>query len=297
MKIKTIYRTAPGKVGLVEIDRDLSLAPDEVLVKGRICGFCKSDVETIMGKNDVSVDIFGHEGVGTVVEKGSNVSEFSEGDFVATYGNGCYGDYYKIKDRELLKVRALSPNFIVQPLATMSNVLSAISLNGCSGILVYGCGSNALLLAKIFYLHRIGFDFIGSHNVAFLESLGGRRVENPASGVYNTVVEISGKQGAYSMILNYVSEGGVIIGAANPEEKESLNLFDFSWKAVTVIFPSPRSKNFRSEFIRSGGLLNSGLITVSDIFEKGYARNDPNQLREALEDRIFHKIKKGYLFW
>jgi|GEM_PF-4297805 len=297
MKIKTIYRAAPGKVGLVEIDRDLSLAPDEVLVQGRICGFCKSDVETIMGKNDVPVELFGHEGVGTIVEKGCDV-KFLEGDIIATYGSGCYGDYYKVKDSELVKVSELSPNYIVQPLATMFNVFSAVCRSGeVSRILVYGCGSNALLLAKILSHHRIGFDFVGRHNIEFLESLGGKRVENPKDSFYNSVVEISGKQGAYSTILNYVCDGGVIIGAANPEEKESLNLFDFSWKAVTIVFPSPRSNNFRSEFIRSGLLLNAGLITVSDIFEKGYNRNDPNQLQEALEDRISHKIKKGYLFW
>ncbi|OAL32977.1 hypothetical protein AYO22_00062 [Fonsecaea multimorphosa] len=45
----------------------------EVLVKLEYTGFCHSDVHSIYGETPMSTDIAGHEGVGRVVELGSNV--------------------------------------------------------------------------------------------------------------------------------------------------------------------------------------------------------------------------------
>jgi threonine dehydrogenase-like Zn-dependent dehydrogenase len=299
MIIKTIYRTEVGKVELVEIDRNLELGPDDVLVRGRICGFCKSDIETIFGKNKVSVEIFGHEGVGVVSDVGRKVRNFSAGDPVATYGDGCYGDYYKVGQDNLVRINLISPNFIVQPLATMYNVLLSFKSfkTGCAPILINGCGSNALLLAKIFCINGIDFDFMGSHNLNEMFELGGKRIIEPKKNYYGCVIEISGKQGAYSEMIHLLCDGGCLVGAANPEEPETLDLFTFSWKAITMIFPSPRSLLFRCAFQSSAELLNSGVLNLDNVFTKGYDRNDPLQLQQAVEDKLSHRVIKGYLYW
>jgi len=293
--IKTIYRGLKiGQVELVTVDRDLEIRkPDEVLIQGKMCGFCKSDLETILYKNNVSVETFGHEGLGIVVDKGTAVDQFKVGDVVSTFGDGCYGDYYKVNDWQLAKVNESGPNFIVQPLATMLNVAKWINL--ADSVLINGCGSNALLLAKILKRKGKEFDFAGNHNLEKIKELGG--CVPVTDGEYDVVVEISGKQGAYSFLIDFLRNEGLLLAAANPEKPELLNLFKYSWKAVTVIFPSPRNFSFRGDFQTAASLLNEGSIRLNDIFEKGYFRNDTLQLQSAVQDKLSHKVIKGYLYW
>lgn len=299
MMIKTIYRLDKGKVGLVEIDRNLEIEePDDLVIRGKVCGFCKSDVETIIGKNSIPAELFGHEGAGVVVGTGKEVTDIKRGDFVATYGDGCYGDFYKVKEYQVAKVKTIGCNAIVQPLATMLNVARWIS--PVDSVLINGCGSNALLLAKILKNRKIEFDFLGSHNVEKMRELGGNKapfLEHNSFTNYDTVVEISGKQGAYSFLIDFLRDEGLLLGAANPEEPEYLDLFKYSWKAVTVIFPSPRNFSFRGDFQTAALLLNTGTIELEDIFDKRYNRNSEKELQEALEDKLLHKVTKGYFYW
>ena len=306
MKIKTIYSPEitsfafkEGKVGLVEVERDLEIKePDDLIIRGKMCGFCKSDIETLMGKNNVPVESFGHEGVGIVEKVGPGVKTVKEGDFVATYGDGCYGDFYRVKAYQVAKVKDFSCNAIVQPLATMLNVADLVPLKG--PVLVNGCGSNALLLAKIFNYERRKFDFIGEHNVERMEALGGyhsSRIKVRINERYNTVIEISGKQGAYSLIIDFLKDEGDLLAAANPEEPELIDLFKYSWKAITVYFPSPRNFSFKWSFKSAALLLNEGHIKLDDIFDKCYNRNNEQELQQAVEDKVTHKVTKGYLVW
>jgi threonine dehydrogenase-like Zn-dependent dehydrogenase len=295
LRIKTIYRTGSGRVGLVEIERDLALGSDDILVRGKVCGFCKSDVETIMGKNNISAEIFGHEGLGTVAQVGKDVMAVKEGDTVAAFCDGCYGDFYRAKQNQIARVDELGPNGIVQPLATMLNVY--LFWNGHGTVLINGCGSNALLLAKIFKLMDKKFDFSGSHNVERMENLGGTLISPSSKDRYATVIELSGKQGAYSGLANYLIDEGKLIAAANPEAEEPMDLFLYSWKALQLIFPSPRNTAFAGCFKVAADILNSGLIKMDDIFEKFYSRNDPEILQSAVEDKLNHRVIKGYLKW
>lgn len=292
MKIQTIYRTNIGEAGLVFIDRDLDiLSSDELIVQGKLCGFCKSDVDTIFKRNNVSVEIFGHEGVGKVVDAGSDCVNFI-GKYVATYGDGCYGDYYKVSVDKVAIINEPTANYIVQPLATMLNVLFFVSKKSLP--LIHGSGSNAVLLGKLLFQAKQKFYFVGSHNIALLSSLGGTRINNGCNSVFDTVVEISGKQGAYSDVLLYLSDEGFLIGAANPKDKELIDLFTYSWKALNLVFPSPRNKQFRFQFLIAADLLNSGCISMEDVFERGYGRDE---LQQLIIDTITYKIVKGYIRW
>lgn len=300
MKVRTIYRTGIMKVGLVEVERDLEIRElDDIVIQGVICGFCKSDVETILGKNEVPVEIFGHEGAGFVYEVGKGVNRVKVGDFVATYGDGCYGDFYKVKEHQVALVHwgkgSLPQNTIVQPLATMLNVANTVIEKP---VLVNGCGSNALILGKIFKRRGIEFDFIGDHNVEKMEDLGGAHYSGKIKlKEYKVVVEISGKQGAYNFLVDLLEDEGLFVGAANPENPEPFDLFKFSWKAITVKFPSPRNHSFKWDFRTAATLLNTGSIGLEDIFDKCYNRNSEKELQQALLDKIEHKVTKGYLVW
>ncbi|WP_197409868.1 alcohol dehydrogenase catalytic domain-containing protein, partial [Haloferax profundi] len=80
----------PGCLELVE--RDLSLAPDEVLVETEQASICDADFRAWKGMDipdDLPDGIFtypGHEGSGTVLEVGNKVREYEPGDRVMLFG-------------------------------------------------------------------------------------------------------------------------------------------------------------------------------------------------------------------
>jgi len=84
MKTRTaIIRQTPGEYEVVELDLD-NPAPGEIMVKMAASGLCHSDDHVATGDLPVASYPFagGHEGAGVVVEVGSGVRGFAEGDHV-----------------------------------------------------------------------------------------------------------------------------------------------------------------------------------------------------------------------
>ena len=76
------YLASPGPGATLEIRHDVAIpAPlaNEVLIKLTHSGICHSDVHSIYNETPMETDIAGHEGVGTVVQIGSEVSRGSDG--------------------------------------------------------------------------------------------------------------------------------------------------------------------------------------------------------------------------
>jgi L-iditol 2-dehydrogenase len=70
-----------------------SVGPGDILVKMRACGICGSDVEKVFGKYGQPSMRLGHEPAGTIMEVGSEISNFSVGDRVFTHHHvACYSD-------------------------------------------------------------------------------------------------------------------------------------------------------------------------------------------------------------
>ena len=69
------------------------VGPCDILVKMRACGICGSDVEKVFGKYGQPSMRLGHEPAGTIMEVGSEISNFSVGDRVFTHHHvACYSD-------------------------------------------------------------------------------------------------------------------------------------------------------------------------------------------------------------
>lgn len=68
----------PGHGARLKIRDDIEIpvpGEGELLVKLEYTGFCHSDVHSIYGETPMETDIAGHEGIGQVIQLGSNVSE------------------------------------------------------------------------------------------------------------------------------------------------------------------------------------------------------------------------------
>ncbi len=92
------YFRGPGRtVKLTEISEPVLPSPDWVKLKTILCGFCGSDLNLMMLHDSPGAEpftsfpcILGHEFIGEIVETGSNIRNFKNGDRVAVNpGIGC----------------------------------------------------------------------------------------------------------------------------------------------------------------------------------------------------------------
>ena len=89
MKTRATQLKAPGQIVLAE--RELTVGPEEVLVKGHLSGICGSDKAMYRGDIPDKITLplwIGHESGGTVVEVGAKVREYRPGDKVMVF-NWC----------------------------------------------------------------------------------------------------------------------------------------------------------------------------------------------------------------
>ncbi len=116
MKIRAACFESIGKVRMVE--RELTLGPDEVMVKTHQASICQADVKILTkgcyvdGVPSKFPFYPGHEAGGQVVEVGPRVHEFKPGDKVmmmhdtraAKGGPGGIADHFRMKPTDLIKV-------------------------------------------------------------------------------------------------------------------------------------------------------------------------------------------------
>ena len=154
MKTRAAQLRKPGEVALV--DRELSLADDEVLVKCHLSGICGSDKAMYRGDipSKFTLPLFiGHESGGTIVEVGSKVQEYKAGDQVMVF-NWCntFADYYKVPVSGLQPV----PEGLDLDLAALGEPIACAMYSGltCGAqlgdvVVVYGMGFAGQIIAQI----------------------------------------------------------------------------------------------------------------------------------------------------
>ena len=84
MSMKAAVVKSNSNIEIKNIENQ-SVGPGDILVKMRACGICGSDVEKVFGKYGQPSMRLGHEPAGTIMEVGSEISNFSVGDRVFTH--------------------------------------------------------------------------------------------------------------------------------------------------------------------------------------------------------------------
>ena len=91
MRSRVVRMVAPRKVVLDEEDVP-EPGDEEVLVRVKACGICRSDLHTYEGVRPVRLPaVLGHEAAGTVAAVGDGVDELKPGDKVTVLG-GRFGE-------------------------------------------------------------------------------------------------------------------------------------------------------------------------------------------------------------
>lgn len=92
--MKTAFVKSESTISVEDVERP-SLGSGDILVKMESCGICGSDLEKVFGKYGQPSMKLGHEPAGVILEVGTNVKGFKNGDRVFTHHHvACYDCHF-----------------------------------------------------------------------------------------------------------------------------------------------------------------------------------------------------------
>ena len=281
-----------------EVEYELpSLGPTDICVRAVMTGVCRSDIDMMQGNfGPLPLSMQGHEGLGQVVDVGSEVTNVEKGNFVATRGEPAYADYYNVRANEYVQVPEAHPRYILEPVACGINCVSQafeeFEKRKDGKCLILGSGFLAWVvfnnLAHHFPLMEV--EALGSSN----QELWGDKLLLGTSESYDIVVDLSGKYDIGTDI-NLNNEALVIdaVGKAVSKEESQSQL----WKAVTTVKPSPRTSRFIDAMYQARWMIENGELEVDSFWTRSYNRNI--EWKQAFADGKDRPdgYSRGYIKW
>ena len=304
--MKAAVLTRVGEVVMTADWPEPAPARGEVVVELTGVGLCGSDLAVWSGSRPVDFPwIVGHEGTGTIVAVGEDVSGRRIGDRVVIEPNypcgacgGCLRGRTAMCARRLsvginipglLRERAAIPAqfawtapagltdqdlVCVEP---MTVALHAARLGGAgtgSSCLIVGAGSQGLLLLLV--LRAMGADVavVEPHEgrLAIARSLG---AEPATPGAYELVFETSGSVGGTQQALRSLGTGGTLVLIGIPHDDVPLSTASIVRGHATVmgsiIYDHPRDFSDALAFIAGNSLAPSSIIRRTFSFSDSQA--------------------------
>jgi D-arabinose 1-dehydrogenase-like Zn-dependent alcohol dehydrogenase len=311
MPTKINYIHTTGKCDITEYD-DVDL-PDinqnQILIRTLLCGICRGDIYGYGGYEGIIPFLHqGHEGLGEVVQIGSNISDVNVGDLVATYASDPAFATYFISDKDrYVKVPEVLPKYILEPTACSINIAlktieAAKRLNGVSNpnILLLGSGFMSLVIGQYFKAANITFDIVGRANNPHWDKLDiqMKTIDDVKFIQYDAIIDLTSKTEVWDMIpeLNILKPEGILCYASTPVNPVTTNFFQQSWNCYNIILPSPRNSDFYNVMKLTAKLIKKGDIDPSDYWTHSYDRNNMTQVKQGFEDGLNRSPKyiRGY---
>jgi len=292
-----------GKHDIVEGEWDKpEITDDEIEVKAVLTGVCRSDVDMFAGQFQLLPrNIQGHEGLGVVSKAGKNIKGVKEGDIVATRGEPAFSDFYNAKDKTFVKVPEINPKYIIEPVACGVNISKSLFIPESGTVLILGTGFLSTVVYRM--LRMINpevskYVVVGNANKEFW--LKEKCVElTDITGLRNRqfkyIVDLSDKPEYLS--LNIYAERAIIVLAAEKYPEAKLSFGQFLWKAVNMVFPSPRNASFHDSMKTSVQLISDGYLNVDKLWTKPYDRE--TEVLTAFRDGLAKPdgYSRGYIEW
>jgi len=270
-----------------------SLRPTDICVRAIMTGVCRSDIDMMQGNfGPLPLSMQGHEGLGQVVDVGSEVTNVEKGNFVATRGEPAYADYYNVRKDEYVQIPEAHPRYIIEPVACGINAVDVANCSKQDKILIIGSGFLAWVayhtLTK--FKHCENVDVVGSSNI----DLWGDILLVSTSESYDVVIDLSGKY-ELGIDINLNNNASIVdaVGKAVSKEEAQQQL----WKACTTIKPSPRNSNFHQCMKDAVWMIENGKLEVDNFWTKGYNRN--TEWQQAFADGVDRPngYSRGYIKW
>jgi threonine dehydrogenase-like Zn-dependent dehydrogenase len=296
--MRLLYTEGTGKFFEKTDWRCPILKADEIKVKSIMTGICRSDIDMMMGKfQTLPLSMSGHEGLGEIVEVGSNISsEYKIGDYVATRGEPAYADFYNVKSNNFVRVPSVDPKYIIEPVACGINLILQAKHEFImrdkltTRILILGSGFLAWVAHTTILDNIRGLvDVVGNSN----KFLWGNKLLSEPRGKYDIIIDLSSRDDVFSKDI--INDNALIV--MGTQKQVTTDFSNLLWKAATIVFPSPRSAKFYSCMVKAVKYIESGRLDVDTFWTKGYNRDTDWQ--QAFEDGKNRPsgYNRGYITW
>ncbi len=217
---------------------------------------------------------------------------------MATRGEPAYADEYNARAGTYVKVPRLDPKYIIEPVACGLNVVmqeeSQFEKRNAKGARLLIIGSGFLAWVVYQYLNAHYFfdvDVLGSSN----KELWGDKLKNEVDGPYDIVVDLNTRDEVFKQDL--VGEQGLVVLGAEKTNGITTKFDKLLWNAATLIFPSPRQKDFQRCMKMAVKMIETGALDISGFWSKGYDRD--TEWRDAFKEgnQRMPGYNRGYIEW
>ena len=270
----------------------------DIRVRAVMTGVCRSDIDMMKGLFPLLPEsMHGHEGLGQVVELGSQVKHCKIDDYVATRGEPAYADYYNCKPMTWVKVPEADPKYIIEPVACGVNIetfckdeLNTKHLDNQRRMLIIGTG----FLAKVFHQTIDSYDWdIDVWGSSDPDYWGEHLVSKP-NGSYDIVVDLKDTKQVLDVELN---DNPLIILCSQKTQPIATDFSNWLWKSATIKMPSPRADTFYQSMHKAVAMVEQGDLILDNVWTHSYNRD--TNWRNAFMDALRRPkgYGRGYIKW
>ncbi len=298
MQSRILYTEGNGKFNEGSIDI-ADIKPTQIRVKSKKTGVCRSDIDMMNGNfGPLPLHMQGHEGLGEVLEIGAGVTDVSVGDYVATRGEPAYADFYNADAGTYVKVPSLDSKYIVEPVACGLNVVMQEEMqfetrhSKDAKVCIIGSGFLAWVVYQYLTAHYFfKIDVIGQSN----KERWGDKLKTEFGNEYDIVIDLNTRDEVFKMDL--LKPQGLIVLGAEKTKTITTNFDKLLWNAVTVVFPSPRQKDFVRCMNTAVKMIESGQLNVDNFWTKSYNRDNEWQSAFVEGNDRQPGYSRGYIEW
>lgn len=279
---------------------------DEVLIKTTMAGICNTDYEITKGYMGYK-GVLGHEFVGIVEEKGSNVPSDIIGKRVvgeinlacdnceycakklqrhcpnrSTLGiykkDGCFSEYFTLPYKNVIEISNNIDDItavFTEPLAAAYEIIEQVHIKPDSKVAILGDGKLGLCISLVFSALNIDYVHIGKHEekLAISKNLGAKvlnlsDLKDEYKKSFDIVIEATGSKGGFETSASLVKPRGILVLKSTIAASEGLNLASIVVDEITMI--GSRCGQFRP-LLR---LLENKKIDVKPLVSGIYDVND-----------------------
>ncbi len=293
-------------------------APGEALVRVRIAGICKTDVEITRGYMAFT-GVPGHEFVGTVESSpekdlvGSRVvGEINAGcgtcslcrqglerhcpdrTVLGILGrNGALAEYLTLPVANLIRVPdGISDTKAVftEPLAAAVEILEQVAIRPADSVLIVGDGKLGMLVAMVLRLTGSHVLMVGKHpdKLEIWRGMGGVTILldqlEAASDRFDVVVEASGHPSGWGLAMRKVKPRGTIVLKSTYHGALDFNTAPLVIDEITVV------GSRCGQFAPALRLMDAGLVDPLPLMTAVYTLEEAEEAFKKSQEKGAHKI-------
>jgi 2-desacetyl-2-hydroxyethyl bacteriochlorophyllide A dehydrogenase len=290
------------------------IGPNDALVKTAYCGICGSDIHNFKNQMYQTPLIMGHELSGEIVELGSEVQEFSEGDKVVginvkldisqgnlgglgIFQNGGFAEFVKVPEEYLFHIPngvSLKEAVMIESFANITRAMKLSQVGENERIMIIGAGNigmcflQALLAEKSpeyiivvephEFLRKKALEFGASEALKSSKSKVKRYAKKNGNPTY--IFDCVGNQETISLGISVIERGGTILLEGIHKGKVELPAFLINSKEVGI---KGCLGHDRDDILASINLVQSGKVYPNKIITDTVKLSE---LQKACEEHL-----------